>query len=53
MPRDLSHPKVLQTKFRNISKADGIFYEQTDSATMGLCLAPVIVNIYMESSEQQ
>lgn len=38
---------------RNISIADGIFYEQIDSATMGSCLAPVIVNIYMESSEPQ
>jgi hypothetical protein len=44
---------TLQTKFRNILKADGIFCEQIDSATMGSRLAPVTVNIYMESSEQQ
>jgi len=49
----LSHPKTLQTKFRNISKADCIFYDQIESATIGSCSAPVIVNICLECSEQQ
>jgi hypothetical protein len=50
--KEITHliPYILTTTY---FAYDGTFYEQTDGTTMDSPLAPVILNIYLESFERQ